>query len=260
MPSVNIVEAIIGVSSLLGLIALFAYLYFLQQIRAAERSVRSVLEGEGQFISTQIVKILEQFKDDGARLEALKTVTNFDASKAERVLSKVKNNVDVEKLTQLTSRHSLHLSLSSAILFVLLSLGGLAYVVEERMPILSKPAPAQGAPTHELNDNEPPPAILYTYTVVTAQGKVCEGGRIEKKAAGGWVESIPGGSDCHSQAMSYLELGQDDNWFYIYDTARNMTARVPKKSGKVNWVRDKAYPYDAASKDWNVSQDVTRIN
>jgi hypothetical protein len=42
--------------------------------------------------------------------------------------------------------------------------------------------------------------------------------------------------------MGYRELGEDTNWFYIYDTAGNMTARISGSSGKVHWVPDKAYP------------------
>lgn len=260
MPAVDIAKVIVGVSSFLGLIALFGYLYFLQQIRAAEQSVLKVLEGEGQVISTQIVKILEQFKEEKARLQALKTLTNYDASKAQLLLSKVKKNVDIGKLAQLSTKRNLQLSLASAIFFILLSVGGLVYVVVERKPT-SPPPPVENASAGQVvNDREPPPAILYTYSVVTDKGQFCENGRIEKKSARGWVELIPSGADCHPQTMAYLELGQDDDWFYLYDTARNMTARVPKKSAKVNWVRDKAYPYEAASKDWQVSQDVTRVN
>jgi hypothetical protein len=54
--------------------------------------------------------------------------------------------------------------------------------------------------------------------------------------------------------------GQDDDWFYCWDNARHMTARFPKQSGQVNWLPEKVFPSEAASKQWNVSQTVTRVN
>jgi hypothetical protein len=104
------------------------------------------------------------------------------------------------------------------------------------------------------------PTILFSYPIVTPDGTACNNGSIEKTTHGGWLEFIPSDSDCHTQVMSYMELGQDEAWFYIYDAARNMTARVPKNGGNVNWLRDKVYPYQAASKPWNSSQPVNRIN
>jgi len=103
--------------------------------------------------------------------------------------------------------------------------------------------------------------VLFTYSNVTADGAKCSNGRIEKRGTeGAWVELIPSGANCKPWPVSYEELGQDDDWFYAWDNSRHMTARFPKKSGEVNWVLGKVYPYEAASKQWNVSQEVTRIN
>jgi hypothetical protein len=103
------------------------------------------------------------------------------------------------------------------------------------------------------------PSVLFTYSHVTPEGKECPNGRIEKRREG-WVEMIPQDAACHRQTLGYTELGEDDDWFYMFHPARNMTARVPKAGGNVNWLSGKVFPEQGASKQWNVSQSVTRVN
>ena len=261
MPNVDALKAVAGISSFIGLLGALAYFYFLQQIRSVERSVREVVEGEGQYISRQIVAILEQFRDDAARLKALETLTSYDSAKAKFLLDKVKSNVDVTRLTDLSTRYYLRASGTTATVFLLLGVGGFYYSVTARAPNTSNVA----ASAPESHPTESPldlrPTVLYTYTVVTKDGVVCHNGRIEKRGTGGgWVELIPSDPNCKPWPVSYEELGQDDKWFYGWDNARHMTARFPKTSGEVNWLPDKIYPYEAASKQWNVSQTVTRVN
>jgi hypothetical protein len=55
MPALEIVKLAASISSFIGLLGALAYFYFLQQMRSVERSVREVVEGEGPYISRQIV-------------------------------------------------------------------------------------------------------------------------------------------------------------------------------------------------------------
>lgn len=118
------------------------------------------------------------------------------------------------------------------------------------------PAPNRSTGSNDSPTGEP----LYSYSVITEDGKKCNNGRIEKKPAGGWVELIPAGADCHKQPIGYAELGQDNGWFYIFDAGRNMTARIPRATGNVYWVIGKVYPYGASSTQWYASQPVMRIH
>jgi len=87
-----------------------------------------LLEGETLFNAEQVLKILSQFQDDASRLEALKTLTRYDGSKARALLAKVKNNVDIKQVTQISSKHYRQLSLASAVVFLLLAALAFAYV------------------------------------------------------------------------------------------------------------------------------------
>jgi len=70
----------------------------IREVESSERSIRQVVEGEGLFNADQILQILREVKDDTARLEALKTFANISNQTAERVYSKIKNNVDLVQL------------------------------------------------------------------------------------------------------------------------------------------------------------------
>ena len=127
MPSLEPVQVVTGVSSVLGLLALLAYLYFLQQTKSAERSVREIVGGERPYLSQQIVQILETFHDDNVRLEALKRVTEAESDDEEKLLEKVRNNVDVMRLTSISTRRSLKTAGLSAVMFAVIAAGGLGY-------------------------------------------------------------------------------------------------------------------------------------
>ena len=127
MPDLQIVQAVTSISSVLGLLGLLAYLYFLQQQRSAVRSVREVVGGNRPYLSVQIVEILQTFDTDAARIEALKLVTHSETADAEQLLEKVKANVDVEKLSRLSSKHYLKAAGTTGFAFALIGAGGLAY-------------------------------------------------------------------------------------------------------------------------------------
>lgn len=127
MSSLEPVQVVTGVSSVLGLLALLAYLYFLQQTKSAERSVREIVGGERPYLSQQIVQILETFHDDSSRLEALKRVTEAESDDEEKLLEKVRNNVDVMRLTSTSARRSLKTAGLSTVTFAVIAAAGLGY-------------------------------------------------------------------------------------------------------------------------------------
>lgn len=132
MPSPAVVNAIIGVSSLLGFLGLLGYLFFLLQRRTAERSIREIAEGEGLFNAKLVVSVLAQFKDDAARLGALKEIANLDASKAKILLKKVEGNVDANRLNSEAQIHYRILSARIAVFFVTIAIIGAGYKLAER--------------------------------------------------------------------------------------------------------------------------------
>lgn len=98
MSSPPLVGILASVSSVLGLIAILAYWYYLLQRQNTERSARQLIEGEGIFNADQIVAILAQFADDGSRLEALKALAQYDAAKARSLLRKIQSRIDLRRL------------------------------------------------------------------------------------------------------------------------------------------------------------------
>jgi hypothetical protein len=74
-----------GISSLLGLLAVIANIYFSLQSRHAPRSVRRILEGEGLFNADQILQVLSKFNDDQSRLAALREFTHTPGTTSRKV-------------------------------------------------------------------------------------------------------------------------------------------------------------------------------
>nr|WP_063570779.1 hypothetical protein [Luteibacter rhizovicinus] len=136
MPNPTAISTIIGISSFLGLLGLLGYLFFFSQRRNGERSVREIAEGEGLFNSRQILTIFEQFKGDKERLEALQTLADLELSKARILLEKIKENVDVPRLTSATQSHLRKTSIITAAFFLLIAAMGLAYKLHEPHPVI----------------------------------------------------------------------------------------------------------------------------
>ena len=111
MLDAGMLNIILGVSSFLGFSGLACYFFFLQN-NQVEQSVRSVIEGEGLFNADQIIKILDQFKDDASRLTALVELTKLDSQKASNLLKKVNATIDVNEL------HSKKIDLRKYVLLV----------------------------------------------------------------------------------------------------------------------------------------------
>ena len=153
-PQVLTVSA--GISGIIGLLALISYFYYsyrIRKIETSERSIRLVVEGEGLFNADQILQILREFKDDTARLEALKTfATN---QKAERVYSKIKNNVDLVHLDTQNAKRLRQLSLQTAVVSLVIAFIGLTYSA-----IGSSPTPA-AKPLSAITKDPRVIALLY---------------------------------------------------------------------------------------------------
>src|SRR6516165_6011283 len=117
MLQADILKIVMGASSFLGVIGLLSYLYFTLQFRQAERSVQNVIGGDSLFNAAQVLSIMAQLKDDASRLEALKELTKYDTGKARSLLTKVKGNIDVMRLSETTSKRNKWLSLAAAVFF-----------------------------------------------------------------------------------------------------------------------------------------------
>lgn len=173
MPTSDILKVVTGVSSFLGLAGLIAYLYFTLQFRRAEYSIRGLLEGETLFNAEQVLKILSQFQDDKSRLDALKALTNYDVSRAGALLKKVRGNVDVARLTQISSKHYRQLAIVSAIFFLILAVVAYVYSMHS---FAEKPANPQvsGGPFKPLYGPTPiDPNATYRISVAWVDLKHC---------------------------------------------------------------------------------------
>jgi len=102
-------------------------LFYQIQINSAERSIRQVVEGEGILKADQVIEILKQFTSDEARLEALKALTGHDETKAKSILTKVKNNVDIESYTKVSGSNYRSAFLVSGVLLLVIALVGFLY-------------------------------------------------------------------------------------------------------------------------------------
>src|SRR5437868_1113081 len=101
--SSSLITAIAGVSTVFGLLSLLAYFYSQIQLQKYTGSIRHAVEGEPLFRADQVIMILAQFRDDKHRLEALKAIAGYDEARAQALLDKVKDDIDLAKLGRLVS-------------------------------------------------------------------------------------------------------------------------------------------------------------
>lgn len=126
----QILTAIGSTSGVIGFFSLLAYFYFniqIKQISRAERSVRSIVEGDGLFNADQVLEILREFKDEANRLKALDALTNHSSESAQRVYDKIKGRIDVSQFASKPNGASESASLAAAIFFILLAILALLY-------------------------------------------------------------------------------------------------------------------------------------
>jgi hypothetical protein len=166
--SPQIVQVLAGTSSVLGLLAVAAYFVFQMQSRTAERSVREIVEGDPLFDAAQVVKILAQFGDDERRLKALEILAHHDRGRAQHLLNKIKDDVDVNRLNRTGLEHQRRTLLIAGAALMVLGLMGLAYawiqgrpvesVTRDSLPPSEAPRPAPVYP-ESSPQNEAPPAL-----------------------------------------------------------------------------------------------------
>jgi hypothetical protein len=135
----SIVAGISSVVSLLALISFLFYSYRVREIERSERSVKEIVEGEGPFDADAVVQILRAFRDDNARLKAIKTIANFGDRSAERIYEKVKGKVDLTRLENDRAAQIRKTSVGAAIFFGLVAAIAIAYpfISEELIPATS---------------------------------------------------------------------------------------------------------------------------
>lgn len=128
----HILTAVASTSGVIGFFSLLAYFYFniqIKQISRAERSVRSIVEGDGLFNADQVLAILRDFKDETKRLEALKALTNHSSESAQRIYDKIKGRIDVSQIASKPNRTIESASLAAAIFFIALAVLALLYSI-----------------------------------------------------------------------------------------------------------------------------------
>ncbi len=139
----EILTVITATSTVVGLISLLAYLFYsyrIREIESSERSIRQAVEGEGLFNSDQILQIIKEFKDDKARLAAIKQFAGVHHKSGERIYSKIKSNIDIAHLKTKDQKALQKRSLVLAWFFIIL---GLLALVSMLVSSSSSSTPAQ---------------------------------------------------------------------------------------------------------------------
>lgn len=215
MPSAQVLSIAAGISTVIGLLGLVAYLYFVIVFRHSQNSVRAVVEGEGLFNAEQIVSILAQFRDDDSRLRALEALANLDRKKAERLLLKVKPNVDVSRLTTISTGHYRQLAAAAAALFLVLAL--IAY--------------ASATTSTSVNGKTTEPQQTFETELIKGEAaKVMSGGSGDRRSCGHGrdnkiqicVRPTRAGGELVPQTITLIEVKQSGNvtgWTVTSDTS-----------------------------------------
>lgn len=101
MTSVAVIQAIAGVSTIVGLLALIAYFLSLIGLRNSRTSVEGLLTRQGVISTTALKEI-----PDAQRLEALKALIEAEAKRNSVFADKVKNDIDLTKIMTQSERYS----------------------------------------------------------------------------------------------------------------------------------------------------------
>lgn len=130
----EVLLAIAGINSIIGLLALFGYLYAYIKLQALNKvkadSVRGAVEGDDIFAADQVLAILEKFTTNEARLAALKElarVQHKSQTSAEIVYTKVKDAVDLADFKQVQVKQIRRLARGVAPVFLALAVISSAY-------------------------------------------------------------------------------------------------------------------------------------
>jgi len=129
--SVELVLALTGATSVLGVIALAGNFYLFLKIRAIEaseyKSVREAIEGEGLFKADQVPAILQAF-ESGDRLDVLKVLAKVQSSQGtSRVYDKIRDEIDINQREKQRFNHIRRITFSAAPFFFLIACSSLVY-------------------------------------------------------------------------------------------------------------------------------------
>ncbi|MBZ9658225.1 SUEL-type lectin domain-containing protein [Mesorhizobium sp. ESP-6-4] len=144
----EVVAAIAGTSGGLGVLALIAYFFVANrasEVRAAERSLRPIVEGYPVFTERQVLEILRSFKDEARRLEALRAILaykNKDTALAGAMYDKIKANVDLQKVVDTSAIERASQTRWAAIVLLLIAVLSILYYLISDRPA---PVPPSGA-------------------------------------------------------------------------------------------------------------------
>ena len=131
----QILNTIAGASAFLGLLGVIGYLYIMLRERQLKKSIREVVEGDPLFNAQQIVAILEQFKTDENKLQALQNLTHHDSQKARDLLDRFSQGSRLEDLSRFAKKETKKSALGGAGLILILL--ALIAAVATRLPSLA---------------------------------------------------------------------------------------------------------------------------
>ena len=137
-----------GVTSILGLTAIFGVLYLWVLIKQQESSIYRTIRGEDCTTPDSVVKILMTFKDDKDRLKALTSLLKGDEKKSQQIISKVEPNLDASQ----SKRHQIKVLLVTGLFFLLLALLAIVTSIHQRIEDKSLSSKINYIRTAELID------------------------------------------------------------------------------------------------------------
>jgi hypothetical protein len=186
---VPMATAAAGVTSAIGAVCLIAY-YFSQG--KTESTHRSIVDVTGHHDNrAQVLQLLAGLTTDEAKIRALRDYYKFSESEARRLLSKVKDNVDVTRINQTaaTSRDKRFL-ITALTFFGLAVIALLAQLVISLLQVPPAPDPMP-APTPIPGPAPTPSAPASTPAVTPAASAVPP--RLAPVMVQRWIGAGPGG-------------------------------------------------------------------
>lgn len=103
MIDIKTLHSLSGFSGIFAFLSLIVYLYFFSQNQKNKQSIKALIEGEGLFNADQVLKIIEKFKDDDRRIDALKSLIGYERTKAKDLLEKIEN-IDISKFHAVSTK------------------------------------------------------------------------------------------------------------------------------------------------------------
>lgn len=243
-----------GVSTFLGLVSLFGYLYYSYQVQQAAKSIRGLLEGERHFTAKDVVALVERFKSDDSRLKALEILTNYSRGNSKELLGRVKARIDVDELTKISPNKSRFVSLTMAVLFFALAISAIAYyrlipsegggAVGVRTPASAPASPPDAAsvprlaPIYAFRWRSTSPAGL-PLTFIHTETTQNRHGRSDIIASGtvGFPPELQGPPEKRLVEVTYGCIGDRCGWSYNPDGGNRGKTTIAPNGQTFTWSR-----------------------